>query len=144
MLSLYNYNNIEVKKMNINEKAAYLQGLLDGMKLDNSKPENKLLTQIVSIISDMAEVIEDIKDETENLGDVVEELDAVVDELQDQMYDDDFDLDEFDDITNQIECPKCECVIILSEEDDPSDIICGNCGEHINLDECDDLENLDE
>lgn len=118
--------------MTINEKAAYLQGIIDGMKLDLSTPENKLISQVVSIISDIAEVIEDIKEETENLGAIVDELDTALEGIEELVYDDE---DEIYDIENEINCPKCGFAVIFDDIDDPSDIVCENCGEHINLED---------
>ena len=131
--------------MNINEKAAYLQGLLDGMKLDTANPENKLLTQIVSILSDIAEVIEDIKEETENIGEIVNDLDSALEDLEEFVYDNyDDETEEFGEYESiaEFECPKCGEMITFDDSDDPSDIHCGNCGEHIDfgLEDDDELE----
>lgn len=114
--------------MNIGEKAAYLQGLLEGMKLDQSVPANKLLAEIVSLLSDVTEVVTDIKEETEALNEIIEDIDGDLDELEDFVYN---DFHFSDDVFNEIKCPECGCTVVFDDSDDPLDIICGNCGVHI-------------
>ena len=124
--------------MNINEKASYIKGLLEGMELDMSKKKNKLLSSMVSLLVEMAETVEDIKEETEALDEVVDELDKAVEELEDFVYDDFDDLDEETDNEandevddeNNIIC-DCGTVIEIDDMSDPSDIVCPTCGERI-------------
>ena len=40
--------------MNTPEKVAYLKGLMDGMKLDESKDEVKVLKEVVSVLEELA------------------------------------------------------------------------------------------
>ena len=43
--------------MTLSEKAAYLKGLMDGLKLDTEKDENKVLAAVVDMLSDVAETV---------------------------------------------------------------------------------------
>ncbi|MCL2518032.1 MAG: hypothetical protein FWF15_05660 [Oscillospiraceae bacterium] len=120
--------------MNINERASYIKGLFEGMDLDMSKKKNKLLSNIVFLLADMAETVEDIKEEVEALDEVVDDIDKAVEKLEDFVFEDFMDTDDEeeddDDDENSIIC-DCGAVIELDETTDPSDIVCPSCGEHI-------------
>jgi DNA-directed RNA polymerase subunit RPC12/RpoP len=117
-------------EMSITEKAAYLKGLLEGMKLDDSKNEGKLLKAIIDLLGDMAQEIQDLN---ENAMDLAEEIDQISDDLADvedflEEEDDEDDEDEDDD-----ECCCCgDC-----DEDEPVfyEVTCPKCGAEISLDE---------
>lgn len=81
--------------MNINEKAAYLKGLLDGFQIDESKPENKLIKEIISAISDLADEVTALTEETEVINDFLDELDYDLGAIEEDFYcdDDDYDCD---------------------------------------------------
>ena len=60
--------------MSMTEKSAYLCGILEGLSLDETKPEYKIISKLVDIIDDMAAEIEDLKEEIDTLGDYIEEF----------------------------------------------------------------------
>ncbi|MEA4965755.1 MAG: zinc ribbon domain-containing protein [Oscillospiraceae bacterium] len=137
--------------MNLTEKAAYLKGLKDGLKLDTEKAEGKLISAIIDLLDEMAESVTDIEDMsyavTEELDAVEEELDSIEDALdgiddEDEPEDDDESDDdsyEFDDeVIYEVKCPKCGEVINLDEEMlDAGGIECPNCGEALEFDASD-------
>ena len=115
------------------EKASYLKGLAEGLEIDSSTKEGKLLNAMLDVISDMA-------DELEMIG---EQPDDMLDMLND-IVDDDCDCDccDCDDLDYfEIQCEKCGNTICLDEEllDSDDDIVCPVCGEVIELEfeECD-------
>ena len=113
--------------MEINEKVAYLKGLLEGMELDTTKKEGKLLAAIIDVLEDISLELEDLWDQTDELMDG---LDAVSDDLEDvedvlfeddddeeddedsEYYEDDLDEDEDCYATT---CPTCEETIYFDE-----------------------------
>ena len=128
--------------MEINEKVAYLKGLLEGMELDTTKKEGKLLAAIIDVLEDISLELEDLWDQTDELMDG---LDAVSDDLEDvedvlfeddddeeddedsEYYEDDLDEDEDCYATT---CPTCEETIYFDESIlADGEIICPNCGE---------------
>ena len=48
--------------MTLSEKAAYLKGLMDGIKLDTEKDENRLLKAVVDLLQDMAPSVDDLEE----------------------------------------------------------------------------------
>ena len=135
--------------MTISEKAAYLKGLMDGLKLDTEKPEGQMISEIVDLLGDVTRRLADIEETTINICDeldeIEEDLDAIEDyildeededdEWDDEDWDEDEDFDEgfdFGDEDSIIYEVKCSCgeVINFDEETlEEGSMICPNCGE---------------
>lgn len=133
--------------MTLAEKAAYLKGLMDGIKLDTEKDENRLLKAVVDLLQDMAVSIDDLEDNaiavSDELDEIEENLDAIDEYLMDEDEDDDFD-DEFnydlddeddeydfgEDAVYEVTCPKCGEVHQFSEKELlEGSKPCSKCGE---------------
>ena len=73
--------------MTITEKAAYIKGLVDGIELDESAKETKIIKALVDIIDDMALSIADAEDDiavlADEIDDIEEHLEAVDVDLAD-------------------------------------------------------------
>ena len=136
--------------MTLAEKAAYLKGLMDGIKLDTEKDENRLLKAVVDLLQDMAVSIDDLEDNaiavSDELDEIEENLDAIDEFLMDEddedfddyedydddldydLGDDDFDYDE--DPVYEVTCPKCGEVHQFSEKELlEGSKPCSKCGE---------------
>ena len=48
--------------MNLTEKISYIRGLCDGLELDESKPEVKVINAIVDLLDDMAFEVSDMEE----------------------------------------------------------------------------------
>ena len=79
----------------LNEKIAYLKGLADGLELDTSVKQNRLLLVIIDVLEDMAYSIEDIQDIAEELYE-----DCQIDCSEDYQY----------------QCPNCGELIDIEEK----------------------------
>lgn len=87
------------------QRIAYLEGLLDGLKIDEESKEGQVLAELVDIVGDLADTIRDELLDLESYVDVVEEDLA---DLEEEVYEgsdfdldflsdyDDFDFDDFD------------------------------------------------
>ncbi|MBR1779059.1 MAG: hypothetical protein IJ758_00950 [Clostridia bacterium] len=116
--------------MNITEKVAYIKGLLEGLKLDASKPEVKVINAVVDLLDDVTLEVSDIK---EKLADFVEQLDEIDEDLG-ILEEDFYDLDEDEDLFYELTCPDCgEKVCVYDYMLDEDDINCPNCGKHLEL-----------
>ena len=130
--------------MSLSEKASYLKGLMDGMKLNTETDENRLLAKIVELLHDMAVSVDDLEDNaiavSDELDEIEDNLDAIDEYLMDddddydeddyEDYDDDDDYDFDDDSIYEVTCPKCGEVEQLSEEELLKGSIAGpKCGE---------------
>lgn len=131
--------------MTLSEKSAYLKGLMDGMKLDTDKDENKLIASIIDLLDDVTAAVDDLEDNaiavSDELDEIEDNLDAIDEFLMDEDDDDDdyFDEDEdydlgddydFDEAMYEVTCPKCGEVAQVDEETLlKGSIICAKCGE---------------
>ena len=149
--------------MELSQRVAYLKGLMDGLKIDDSTDQGKILKIMADILEDMAVYIEDVSDEVDEMVDVIDDIDADLGDLEDEVYfgdnydDDDDDLDydgiddddydpaeDFDeDALYECICPNCGDSIRMGESMvELGSIDCPNCGEKIEFDysELDDEE----
>ena len=136
--------------MTISEKAAYLKGLMDGLKLDTEAAEGKMISAIVDLLGDMTKKVTDIEDTTiaisDELDEIEEDLDAIEDFIMefeededeydeddewddDEEYEEGFDFGDEDTTIYEVEC-ACGNVIDFDEETlEAGSIVCPNCGE---------------
>ena len=125
--------------MEILEKVAYLKGLAEGLGLDNSTKEGKILTVMMDILDDMALELQDVRDEQ---CEIEEGLDAVSDDLSDvesfiyEAFDEDEEEDDEDDEpVYETTCPNCEEIIHFDESIlEDGAVECPNCGEKLEFD----------
>ena len=137
--------------MTINEKAAYLKGLMEGLQLDTEKAEGKMIAAIVDLLGDVTKKLTNVEDTTiaisDELDEIEEDLDAIEDFIMDEDEDDYEDEEDFDDYEEEdfeeegfdfgdedttIYEVKCVCgnVIAFDEETlEEGSIICDECGE---------------
>ena len=140
--------------MTLTEKAAYIKGLVEGLELDGTTKEAKIIKALVDIVDDITLSLADAEDDiavlADEIDDIEEHLDAVdVDlaEVEDILYDeydeDDFEDDDFDcdgdcdccdccdeDFEYEVECPDCGEVFCFDESvfEDDEPLTCPNCG----------------
>ncbi len=124
--------------MSISEKVAYLKGLAEGMKLDESTNEGKLLLAILDVLDDMAEEFADIEDEIVDLEDGLDAVSDDLNDLEEFLYEESEDEDDEDDDDEELfvtTCPECEEEVVFDEtvlED--GEVICPNCGAKLEFD----------
>lgn len=93
----------------------YLKGLAEGLDIEESSKEGKLLLHMIDVLEDFADVIDEMNEKIddvdeyvdymdEDLSDVEEEVFGYYDDEDDYVYDNGF----FDD-TDDDECPEGEC-----------------------------------
>jgi hypothetical protein len=134
--------------MTITEKAAYLKGLAEGLELDTTTKEGKLINALLDMVGALADKVDELEGDIAELTEYVEELDEDLGDVEELLYDDedeccdgdcdccDCDCDDCDDDygmedTFEVECPKCNETICFDESIDPENLICPACGEKI-------------
>jgi len=125
------------------EKVAYLKGLFEGMEIDESTKEGKLLKAVVEVLGELAE------DHADYVAELTEQVDAVDEDLsslEDVVYeelDDECDgdcegcdgCDDWDDDLYDVTCPSCKESFEVDEETLlDGGVDCPNCGEHLEFD----------
>ena len=120
----------------ISNRAAYLKGLADGLKLDKETTEGQLIDGILNLLTDMADELEMLDQEQGFIADKIDEMDEVIELIGDEAFGVDYDDD--DDEFYTLVCDNCGAEIDLTG-DDLDDIAegifkCPDCGEVIELD----------
>lgn len=126
------------------ERVAYLKGLAEGMKVDESTDQGKLTTKIIDVLSDFADAINELNESQNELDEYVEAIDEDLSALEDDLcFDEDDEDDEFDDEEDydyvEVECPHCKEFVYLDEDlvESGEQVICPNCHEPIEFEfEC--------
>ena len=75
--------------MELSNKVAYLKGLIDGLKIDDSTNEGRVLLAMAEILDEMALTIEDVSDEVDEVVELVDILDEDLGNVEDDLYGDD-------------------------------------------------------
>ncbi len=142
--------------MTINEKAAYLKGLMDGLKLNTETEEGQMIAAIVDLLGDITKKVTDIEDTTIAISDELDEIEDDLDAIEDFIMDEDEcdcdcdcccdcdDEDEWDDDDEyeegfdygdeettiyEVECACGELIDFDEETLESGSIVCPNCGE---------------
>lgn len=137
--------------MNLTEKVAYIKGLMEGMKLDETKDEVKIVKAITDLLEDMALTLADVEETCDENSEIIDVLDEDLGEIEEIVYGDcsddccdceDYDgcdccdCDDFDDEDiYEVSCPNCTETICLNEDMlDEGSIKCPNCDEKLEFD----------
>ena len=135
--------------MELSNKAAYLQGLVDGLGVDETTKEGKIIKAMSALLAEMAEALEGMDedlsrayDQINDLHDELEDLEADLYEDEDEDEDDEDDEEDDeedaddandDDIASEpfyeVACPNCGETVYVSEDDlDAGEANCAHCG----------------
>ena len=137
--------------MTINEKAAYLKGLMEGLQLDTEKAEGKMIAAIVDLLGDVTKKLTNVEETTIAISDELDEIEEDLDAIEDYILDEDDDYDDFDDDMEdwdedeeyeegfdfgdeettiyEVECACGEIIDFDEEVLEQGSMICPNCGE---------------
>ncbi len=145
------------------EKAMYIKGLCDGVELDKTTKEGKLIAALLDMVIEMAEEIDDMQAKMSDLEDYCEELDEDLGDVEevlldlddlsdDEDYEDDDSFEDDDDFECDGDCAGCDFDCGFDDDDDDFfedeeedeyfEVICPACGDVINFDSTIDPENL--
>ena len=129
--------------MSINEKAAYLKGLAEGLSVDANTAEGKLLLALIDAFDELSHAVSDTIEDVEYLNDYIEEIDEDLGEVEEILFeDDDVDYDDDDeDFECDGDCANCDEDCELGDGDF-FEVVCPSCGETVCFDETADFETL--
>ncbi len=105
--------------MTITEKVAYLKGLAEGLALDETKAEAKVIKAMLDVLDDIALSVSDLEDGMDLISEQLDAVDEDLDELEGFVYE---DLDD------------CCCDDCCDDEEEFYDVECPSCGEVISVD----------
>lgn len=129
----------------LTNRAAYLKGLAEGMKLDKETNEGRLLSEIIDFLNDAAAEINAIDNEQGFIADKIDDMDEKIEVIGNEVFDEFYD-DDYDDDDNEfsIRCQECGEDICVTDDDlMEGEVVCPNCGTEIEFDfdcndDCDD------
>ena len=111
------------------KKVAYLQGLTDGMELEDSK-EGKVINGILEVLEDMAEYLHSLTEQQNDLEDYLEPVDSDLGDVEEVVFEEEDYEDEDEDYVD-VECPTCHEVVCFDRsilyDEDPIEVVCPNC-----------------
>ena len=93
--------------MGITENAAYLKGLAEGLKVDDSTGEGKLIVKMLDLISEMAEKIEVLESANEELYTYMEGMAEDLVNMENDFYDDGESDEDYSDLNEDYEDGEC-------------------------------------
>ncbi len=123
--------------MNLTEKTAYLKGLAEGLDIDTSSKEGKLLKAIVELLDEVTAAVTTLDEDVDQIYEELDAMDEDMDDLEEYVFgdeedEDEDDLDEENDedsLYYEITCPKCGETVCVDEDTLTSeDLACPNCG----------------
>lgn len=121
----------------ISEKVAYLDGLAEGLGIEDDK-QGKLLRGIIEALGAIAEELEDQDEAMNDLSDCVDDLYDEIDSIDECLFDED-DEEPLEDDFLEVVCPSCGETIYFDEDmlDSEDGLICPNCNEPVEIHVCD-------
>lgn len=137
--------------MKLSEQMSYLRGLVDGLDIDMTTKEGKVLGQVLEVLQATVLYVDDLQDQVDELTELCEDLDADLGDVEEFLLDedeeldfddeddydddeDDYDFDEEEDLYETV-CPTCENTIVLADSIlDEGSMKCPCCGELLEFD----------
>jgi len=117
--------------MTLTEKSAYLKGLLKGLNLDDSKPENKILFSVIELLNDITLEISELSKSHYELCDQTDAIDEDLATLEEDIYNE----EDKDASIYEVKCPNCKETVCLCENELlEGKINCPNCDEELEFD----------
>ena len=134
--------------MELSKRAAYLQGLVDGLGVDESTKEGKIIKAMSALLGEMADAIEGMDEDLSRAYDQINDLSDELEDLEADLYEEDEDGEsedaededtdgdddaKDDDIASEpfyeVACPNCGETVYVSEDDlDAGEANCAHCG----------------
>ena len=157
--------------MELKEKAAYLKGLVEGLGIDESTKEGKVIKAMSELLCEMAQTVDSIDEDITQAYDQINDLSEELEDLEADLYEDDDadeeedaesaddtedenDEDENDEDDNadvasepyyEVACPACGETVYVSEDDlDAGEAICPSCKVAFEVALADDEEEQDD
>ena len=127
------------------EKAAYLKGLIEGLGIDETTKEGKVIKVMSELLGELAEAVDGIDEDVSRVYDQINDISEELEDLEADLYEDDDEDDEDDEPEEddadeddnaevagepyyEVACPACGKTVYVSEDDlDAGEAICPSC-----------------
>lgn len=115
--------------MKLSEQMSYLRGLVDGLDIDMTTKEGKVLGQVLEVLQATVLYVDDLQDQVDELTELCEDLDEDLGDVEEFLLDEDDDFDDDDDY----ELDDSDDYDDFNDEDDLYETVCPTCGNTIVL-----------
>ena len=128
--------------MNSLEKLAYLKGLVEGLGLDETKKDTKVINNLITLLEDVVLSVTRLEEGYAEMQQQIDAVDEDLGEVEKDLYEDE-ECDcgchhkdsATDDIYYEVTCPTCGDTIPLDDDlINQREIDCPNCGEKLEFD----------
>lgn len=131
--------------MNSLEKLAYLKGLVEGLGLDETKKDTKVINNLITLLEDVVLSVTRLEEGYAEMQLQIDAVDEDLGEVEKDLYEDECDCcghhddscsgASADDIYYEVTCPTCGDTIPLDDDMiNQREIDCPNCGEKLEFD----------
>lgn len=111
----------------ITEQVSYLQGLTEGLNINDGGPQGKIITGILDVLSEISANIKNLREDVFELSEYLDSIDEDLCELQEIVMEEE-DMDHI-----ELECSNCQEKLYFDaevlDEEDTIEIICPRCNE---------------
>lgn len=133
----------------LGERVAYLKGLAEGLNVEESTNEGKLIKGIIEVLEDFALEVDEVEDSVDVISEHIEEIDNDLAQLEYEYYDEDEESYEDEDYETdpelyEVDCPGCEKTILIEEEELANSLTCPYCGQEIDVEFEDEMDEENE
>lgn len=116
----------------LRSKVAYLRGLSDGLELDSSSKEGRMISELLGVVGEMADSLAALESEQEELETYVDVIDTDLQDLEEEVFGDE---------ETGLEALAGEALPLGEPLGSGSVIadcyVCPNCGEHVSRENSD-------
>ena len=126
--------------MDLNAKAAYIRGLMNGMEFDPNSKNGRIIAAMMDLLEEMAATVTEHDNALDQVYEDVDELDEDLTDLINLVFDTDDDEDDDEEASYEVTCPNCGAVTVVDEDTLFNEkISCPNCGAEFDIEftECD-------
>lgn len=114
----------------IQERVAYLEGLMAGLEVQDSSKEGKVLHEVIQVLGDIADNLVEMQTTQTELENYMETMNEDLADLEDDFYETD-ELSEDAEDYIEVQCPECHDLVYfdadLIEDGDLVEVTCPNC-----------------
>ena len=130
--------------MTVNEKVAYLKGLMEGLDFQTDTKEGKIIGLMADILEDLANEVLANQDEIGDINEYLEAMDEDLTHVEDEIFgecddwedcDGCFCDDEDEEDCYEVTCPHCGNQVCFEEMPEGKSFPCPACSQEIPLDE---------
>ena len=100
------------------EKAAYRRGLIEGLGIDETTKEGKVIKAMSELLGELAEAVDGIDEDVTRAYDQINDLSEELEDLEADLYEDDDDEEQEEGpVQYEVTCPACGQTTVFEEDD---------------------------